>query len=411
MRLLGTALLIVICSVAAFGSDSLNTFRPWQQGGLDIHHINTTKGNATFIICPDGTTMLIDAGDMDVDAFNEKYYPMTANSTRLSDTTFAAGRFIVDYINKVFPATDPHIDYAIITHYHQDHYGKVKEGTPLAQNGAYMLTGITEVATLLPVTTLIDRGYDFPVDINKYYKDGTFQNYRSFVAHRKKADGRSVQTLIPGSDAQIVLKKDAQAYPQFSVRNVKTNSTFWTGNGNETKTLFTTGELLNDKGKFQENPLSLALKISYGDFDYYTGGDNTGIPDTAHLKHDVETPMADVLGETDVITLNHHGNRDAGNAYFLQKLAPQVVVGQTWCSDHPGQELAFRLLKMAENIDVFLTHLHNEAKAYLGPWVANGFKNTEGHTLIRVAPDGSFNVLILDDTANVVKTFGPYKAR
>ena len=35
---------------------------PWSEGVLDIHHISTGKGNATFVIFPDGTTLLVDAG-------------------------------------------------------------------------------------------------------------------------------------------------------------------------------------------------------------------------------------------------------------------------------------------------------------------------------------------------------------
>lgn len=40
---------------------------PWQKGYLDIHHINTGRGDATFIVLPDSTTCLIDAGDMSND--------------------------------------------------------------------------------------------------------------------------------------------------------------------------------------------------------------------------------------------------------------------------------------------------------------------------------------------------------
>ena len=36
---------------------------PWQTGYLDIHHINTGHGDAAFYIFPDGTTMLLDAGE------------------------------------------------------------------------------------------------------------------------------------------------------------------------------------------------------------------------------------------------------------------------------------------------------------------------------------------------------------
>ena len=35
---------------------------PWREGYLDLHHINTGRGNATLVMMPDGTSLLIDAG-------------------------------------------------------------------------------------------------------------------------------------------------------------------------------------------------------------------------------------------------------------------------------------------------------------------------------------------------------------
>ena len=32
----------------------------WQEGELDIHHINTGRGEASFFIFPDGTNQLVD---------------------------------------------------------------------------------------------------------------------------------------------------------------------------------------------------------------------------------------------------------------------------------------------------------------------------------------------------------------
>lgn len=36
----------------------------WREGMLDLHHINTGRGDAAFYILPDGTTFLLDAGEM-----------------------------------------------------------------------------------------------------------------------------------------------------------------------------------------------------------------------------------------------------------------------------------------------------------------------------------------------------------
>jgi hypothetical protein len=38
--------------------------RPWSSRTLDIHQINTGSGNSAFLIFPDGTTLLVDAGDL-----------------------------------------------------------------------------------------------------------------------------------------------------------------------------------------------------------------------------------------------------------------------------------------------------------------------------------------------------------
>lgn len=37
----------------------------WQSGYLDIHHINTGRGNAAFFVFPDGINVLVDAGELD----------------------------------------------------------------------------------------------------------------------------------------------------------------------------------------------------------------------------------------------------------------------------------------------------------------------------------------------------------
>src|SRR5262245_16960508 len=35
----------------------------WTPGTLDIHQINTGRGNAALFVLPDGTSLLLDAGD------------------------------------------------------------------------------------------------------------------------------------------------------------------------------------------------------------------------------------------------------------------------------------------------------------------------------------------------------------
>lgn len=47
------------------GTGEGKTFLPdWEEGYMDIHHIATGKGDCVFVVMPDGTTMLQDAGDV-----------------------------------------------------------------------------------------------------------------------------------------------------------------------------------------------------------------------------------------------------------------------------------------------------------------------------------------------------------
>ena len=40
------------------------TYKGWNPGEMEIHHIHTGMGEANLIIMPDGTSMQIDAGDL-----------------------------------------------------------------------------------------------------------------------------------------------------------------------------------------------------------------------------------------------------------------------------------------------------------------------------------------------------------
>lgn len=416
-------LLISILFISIGGmaqGDSSRPLPPWQKGFMDIHHINTGRGNAAFFVFPDGTTLLFDAGDLNAESFVKKNAPLKVTPAYPNDS-LTPGGWIVNYIKQVLPSTlAPQIDYAAISHFHADHYGNVTADTKASKTGAYQLTGITEVGEYIPVKQLIDRGLSFPTPLDSYYsKDATFRNYLLFARWQQQQHGLVWQPLQPGSDTQIVLKHDRKQYPSFAVRNIKANGTIWTGKGDATRNYFTAEQVLDKKGNFNENPLSLALKISYGRFDYYTGGDNTGLQGYDMPSwFDVETPVAKATGGVDVLTMDHHGNRDATNEIFLKTLQPAVVVQQVWCSDHPGQEVLHRLITAGlyqQPPDIFSTNMHKETKIYMGPWLTRNYKSMDGHILIRVTDGGQqYKVYILKNKGTelrIVKEYGPYESR
>ncbi|MFS4457377.1 ComEC/Rec2 family competence protein [Maribacter sp. 2304DJ31-5] len=369
----------------------------WEEGFLDIHHINTGSGDTSFMVLPDGTTLLFDAGNLNKAEFEEHVGPLKATAPVPNDSLSAAG-WIARYIKNLFPKNiEPTIDYALISHFHSDHYGSLME---LGEN--------------LKIKKIIDRDYpdyDFPFDIRKQLSsDRTFQEYLAFIEENPV----EVASLQVGKSSQISLLNTPD-YPDFKVIGVKSNATIWTGKGEDTFEYFTKEEMISYyKGRYNENPLSLAIKISYGNFDYFTGGDNTGLQGYGHPEwFDVEAPMAKAVGKVEAMTLNHHGNRDATNGFFVETLDPKVVVQQLWCSDHPGQEVYQRLIYKdgeMEERDIFSTNMHPETLVTYGPWFKDNYKSTQGHVVIRVLPKGNqYYVYVLEEENMAIKQkHGPY---
>jgi len=78
----------------------------WQEGEMEIHHIYTGRGESTFCILPDGTTLLIDAGDSG--PYSD---PRTTHSS--PDDSRRPGEWIARYISKRMDfKSDKKIDYA-----------------------------------------------------------------------------------------------------------------------------------------------------------------------------------------------------------------------------------------------------------------------------------------------------------
>jgi len=68
-----------------------------------------------------------------------------------------------------------------------------------------------------------------------------------------------------------------------------------------------------------ENPLSVGLLISYGDFQLWVGGD---------LTSPVEVKIAPYVRDVDVYVMHHHGSYTSSSLPFLRVLRPEVVIAQ-----------------------------------------------------------------------------------
>ena len=404
-----TSLLLAVAYTAAAQTVGA-PLAPWAPGQLDIHHISTGRGNATFLILPDGTTALVDAGALPSD-------PTPRRATPRPIEPHTAGEWVARYIRHMLSKeTSPELDYALLTHFHDDHIGYTPSA-PLAPNRGYRISGITEVAETIPIRTILDRAwpdYRYPEPLT----EERVTNYRAFLAWQMRNRGLRVERFQPGRNDQIVLRRDARRYPTFEVRNIAANGEVWTGVDAVTRQHFPRQEDLKKSDLPSENMCSTALRLSYGKFDYFTAGDMTSVKDDGEPPwRDIERPVAMVVGPVDVYLLNHHGHYASNSSYFLSMLRPRVSIIPIWSAAQPDRHILRRLLfpfAYPGERDVFSTAMTDANAAVLADWIGQ-LKAREGHIVVRVAPGGAtYQVLVLDnrtESFRVLSMHGPYESR
>lgn len=232
------------------------------QKKLVIHHFNIGQGDSTLITTPDGTTILVDTGEPK--AAEENLIPRLKDCYNIKN-----------------------LDYAILTHFHHDHSGGFEK--------------------------FID---DYPVSINKaVYDPGDKvierdrRNIPSITKYKTWANSTG-KRKVPSLGANTI---NSNSKVKFSV--VAVNGELL---GGIKVNIFKSNGDLKDT-----NSVSIAIKIKYGDFDYLVGGDLTG---GGNGKPDVESFLAPIVGDIDVLRSNHHGSNTSNNDFFLDTLRPENVV-------------------------------------------------------------------------------------
>jgi len=191
------------------------------------------------------------------------------------------------------------LDYFLLTHFHADHMGDSPgPDAPWSSGGDYQLLGVTEVAQHVPVATIVDRGYphyDFPIPIQW----PNVNNYRKFL---KVDHNGTVEQFQVGSSTQFRMKRKSPFRDDFRIVNLKSNLDVISPDDDSTIQRIS-GQIFSNpaKQKWDENELSTAIRIEYGAFRYYEGGDQE-----AHRNDkgslDVITPTATAAGKVDVAT-------------------------------------------------------------------------------------------------------------
>lgn len=387
-------------------------YKGWEQGEFDIHHIHTGMGEANFFIMPDGTSMLIDSGDMgpnDPEWEQPKLFPA------MPDCEYHPGKHVGRYILRVNPHGD-YVDYFMSSHFHDDHFGTATRGAQVTQgrNPDYVLSGLAETAEYIKFGKFYDRGYpeyDYPVVMNDMHLD----NYRKVVAYHVRENGSVQEKFNVGELNQIGMTHDPGKYDDiFSIRNLAANGEVWTGEGAETIRYYDLNPA-NLTMDHNENTKSIAIRIDYGPFSYYTGGDlSEGVQNEYCSEVNIEAKVGEVCGEVDVCKTNHHAYKDAMTEDFVNAVNPDHYISCAWDIWHTQPQLMERMLARTDGMIfhqfVWPEFLEEHKNA---SWYDRLYKDG-GHIVVKAYDKGrSYKIYILDSTnedMTVKAVFGPYSA-
>lgn len=146
-----------------------------------------------------------------------------------------------------------------------------------------------------------------------------------------------------------------------------------------------------------ENSASIAWKLEYGDFDMFMGGDLTG---GGNSTTDVESSVAPLCGDVDVLLVNHHGSRTSTNTTFANALAPEFAViscGHSNSYGFPKADVINALNRPDHTIPVWCT-----SEGTGGPGFVNGagdiLLTTDGATYSVTSQSGASFTAHCDET-------------
>ncbi|MBL0171215.1 MAG: MBL fold metallo-hydrolase [Gemmatimonadaceae bacterium] len=270
-RLLGGALLASLFAAVPPAANAASRT-------LDIYFIDVEGGQATLIVTPAGESLLIDAGFPNEGTFASK--PGDPTEARDPQRILAAAH----------DAGINRIDYLMITHFHGDHVG-----------------GVVELSQLLPIRAFID--HEAPLPEAEAAVSGTQLLYNAYLTRRARATHLQPKPgdrlPLKGIDAIIVSAAGQTLTSPLKGAGAVNASCAGTGLPAQEHT---------------ENPRSTGVRLAFGKFRFLDVGDLTGPPLFAL------TCPRNLVGESDVYLVAHHGGLDAADAAMFKAVNPLVAV-------------------------------------------------------------------------------------
>ena len=373
----------------------------WQEGYLDIHMINSARGECSFLILPDGTTVVVDAGEIPA-TMGDFPIAQLPNTDVRPTTTYA--RYIKNYL----PEGKSWIDYFQLSHFHNDHFGDpgIKgERNPIG----YRRIGPMALYDHIPFKNILDRAYP---NYNKDGEDKTAPIDHTWFLEEWKAlikwgeeNGVLQGARFTAGKEQIKLLYNKEKYSNFKTFNICEN-----GYGYYIKSGAITPKKngsVSDPG----NPSSCGFYLKYGDFDYVTAGDVTSAPQNrmAYYFRDVADGK-----KLDAMKGGHHLSSNSYGGQMEAYMFPDVILNQNFYKKQPDVDLLNNKIFPIIGAEVYTFNAHPEALVEYADTYAN-ISGYNGHIVLRVAPGGaSYYVYMLDATDfgyRVKSIHGPYTSK
>ncbi len=372
------------------GAKTGETLPAWSEGYLDIHFLSAGRGECTFYILPDGTTMVVDAGEVFSD--DPTTQPRKPGNLAYSYQTFGT------YIKHFLPAASGGmLDYAMMTHFHIDHIGELNSANAVHPQGGYQLTGASGLYEEVPFRKLVDRGYPSYYDDSSIFtpESASTPNYIKFVEYATSKKGLTAERFVVGSDSQFqLLGKTKGNYKDFRIFNMVGNGSGYYKNGSGQGAVDT-------RIPTSENGASCGFHLQYGKFDFIAAGDLVSTAQNLMVYY-----YRDYVDKLEAFKGNHHLSANSWGSQ-MQKLAftPRVIAVQSFYEKQPDVDLLTSIFsgKFANATnnwekDVYLTKSW-DPKMEANKALFSQCKGYGGHIVIRVAPGGgSFRVYMLKDT-------------
>lgn len=375
------------------------TLPAWSEGWLDIHFINSARGECCFYILPDGTTLLVDAGEV---ASSETSVPQRPNAETKPYITYAK------YIKHFLPNGAKAIDYCAPSHFHTDHIGSencVVETSPVG----YRKSGLLALYDEIPYNHILDRAYpNYTEDeVTPALSGQLAEDWVTFVRWGVKKKRFTAERFVAGKE-QIVMVNAPKKHKDFSIFNICANGFIWNRTNSGIDKVV--GKVANSGG----NPASCGFHIRYGTFDYIACGDLT-----SSAQNRLAYYFRDFVGEDNLEAFksNHHLAANSwGSKMQEYNFNPQVVLNHCFTLNKPDVKKLLHVLPVVKAF--FATNIHKDFITL--PDVKENklldkMTAYNGHIVLRVAPEGAhFYVYMLDDSDfeyRVKSIHGPYKSR